>query len=341
MRILLVMDPGILVPPKGYGGHERLVYMFAKEYTRLGHDVHLLVTTGSLVEGCTMHPFGKVGFPPKNWDAKMAIPTAWKFLGKHKNDFDLIHNFGRLAYLLPVLNNPVKKIMTYGREIDAKNIFWINKFRNKNIVFTAPSNDCVSTGNVAGKWETIYNAIDFSLYTPVYNLPADAPLIFLSRLDKVKGCHIAIEVAKATGKKLIIAGNISNIAEEKEYFKKKIEPHIDGVLIKYVGTVNDEEKNNYLGQASAMLFPIDVREAFGMVMAESMACGTPVIGFRKGAVDEVIDEGITGFKSNNTEEMITAVEKISTIDRTVCRNTAKSKFDLPVIAKEYLSLFKN
>ena len=112
MRILLVMDPGILVPPNGYGGHERLVYMFAKEYARLGNEVHLLVTTGSKVEGCTVHPFGKEGFPPNKWDARKAIPIAWNFLWKYRNHFDLIHNFGRLAYLLPILNHPIKKSMT-------------------------------------------------------------------------------------------------------------------------------------------------------------------------------------------------------------------------------------
>jgi glycosyltransferase involved in cell wall biosynthesis len=102
------MDPGILVPPKGYGGHERLVYMFAKEYIRLGHEVHLFVTAGSAVQGCKVHPFGKEGFPPKKWDALMAIPIAWKFLWQNRNNFDMVHNFGRLAYLLPILYHPIK-----------------------------------------------------------------------------------------------------------------------------------------------------------------------------------------------------------------------------------------
>ena len=92
MRILLVMDPGILVPPNGYGGHERLVDMFAKEYVKLGHEVHLLVTSGSHVDGCVMHPFGREGFPPKKWDARKAVFVAWRFLLKRKNEFDLIHN---------------------------------------------------------------------------------------------------------------------------------------------------------------------------------------------------------------------------------------------------------
>jgi glycosyltransferase involved in cell wall biosynthesis len=338
MRILIVMDPGIIVPPKGYGGHERLVYLFAKEYSRLGHEVHLLVTEGSVVEGCTVHSFGTEGFPPKKSDAQKAIIKAWKFLYKYRNEFDLIHNFGRLAYLLPVMNCPLYKIMTYGRKIDAKNIYWFNKFPIKNIVFTAPSDDCVSTGNVAGNWFTVHNAIDFSNYTLISNLSTDAPLIFLSRLEKVKGCHIAIEVAKATGNKLLIAGNISPLEEERVYFKKEIEPHIDGIQIQYVGAVNDEQKNEYLGMAKVMLFPIDVREAFGMVMIESMACGTPVIGFAKGAVPEVIQNGITGFVVSNKEQMIDKVNLIDSINRKICRESAQSRFDVKVVAQKYLSI---
>lgn len=334
------MDPGILVPPKGYGGHERLVYMFARQYHKLGHQVELLVTSGSEVEGCVVHPFGKEGFPPKKWDARMAIPTAWSFLWKNRNKYDLVHNFGRLLYILPILNHPVKKIMTYGRRVDSNNISIVNKFPNRNLIFTAPSNDCVSTGNVAGIWETVYNAIDFSKYTPSYRVSVNAPLVFLSRLEKVKGCHIAIDVAKRTNHKLIIAGNISNLPDEIEYFKKQIEPHIDGNQVTYVGTVNDEQKNFYLSQAKAMLFPIDIREAFGMVMAESMACGTPIIGFAAGAVPEVIEDDITGYVVENADQMATAVFKVGSLDRRLCVERAKERFDVKVVAARYLNLFQ-
>lgn len=333
------MDPGILVPPKGYGGHERLVFMFAKEYYKLGHEVHLLVTSGSYVEGCTVHPFGKEGFPPKKWDAIKAVPVAWKFLWQHRDQFDLIHNFGRLVYLLPVLNNSVKKIMTYGREISRRNIAYINRFPNKNIVFTGCSNDLVSRGNVAGKWRTVYNAINFKNYNLKTNVAADAPLIFLGRIEKVKGCHTAIAVAKATNHTLIIAGNVSPLADEQEYFKKEILPNIDGIQIVHVGAVDDVSKNRYLGISKALLFPIEWDEPFGMVMIEAMACGTPVIAFNKGSVAEVIDEGVTGFKVNLVEEMIDKIFRLSFIDRERCRQASKARFDVSKIAHDYLSLF--
>ena len=335
------MDPGILVPPKGYGGHERLVAMFAKEYHRQGHEVHLLVTSGSCVNGCTIHPFGKEGFPPKKSDALKAIPVAWKFLWQHRNRFDVIHNFGRLFYLVPVLNHPIKKIMTYGREISVRNIKYINKVPNKNIVFTGCSNDLVSKGNVAGKWKTVYNAIDFKNYFVQPRVVANAPLIFLGRIERVKGCHTAIAIAKATNNKLIIAGNISPLADEQEYFKKQIEPHIDGDRVIYVGQVNDKQKNEYLGKSKALLFAVEWNEPFGIVMIEAMACGTPVIAFDKGSVSEVVDEGITGYKVNTICEMIEAVKRIDTIDRTQCGEQAEKRFDVKVVSSHYLNLFNN
>ncbi len=338
MKILLVMDPGILVPPKGYGGHERLVYMFAQEYKKMGHEVHLLVTSGSEVPGCIVHNFGKEGFPPKKIDALKAIPTAWSFLWKHRNHFDLVHNFGRLLYLMPILNHPIKKIMTYGREIDSKNIEITTKLPNRNLVFTGCSADLISRGGSAGRWETVYNAIEFNKYKVATTVALDAPYMFLGRIERIKGCHTAIQVAKAKGRGLIIAGNVSPLPEEKAYFEQEIEPSIDGKQIQYVGQVNDEQKNFYLRQAKALLFPIEWNEPFGMVMTEAMACGTPVVGFAKGSVPEVVNNNVTGFIVQDKNEMINALDQINLIDRKKCRDYSFSRFDVSVVAEHYLSL---
>ncbi|MEO6327607.1 MAG: glycosyltransferase [Ginsengibacter sp.] len=339
MKILLMMDPGILVPPKGYGGHERLVAMFAQEYKRLGHEVHLLVTTGSFVEGCTMHPIGKEGFPPVRREARKAIPRAWKFLWKHRHYFDMVHNFGRLAYLLPILNYPVKKIMTYGREITGKNIRAIEKLPHKNIIFTGCSNSLISRVSVSSDWRTVYNAIDFNKYTLQASVPTNAPLVFLGRIEKIKGCHTAIKVALETGNDLIIAGNISPLAKEIEYYRTEVEPFIDGKQIRYLGPVNDQQKNACLRQAKALLFPIEWNEPFGMVMIEAMACGTPVIGFNRGSVPEVIDEGKTGFIVKSIAEMKDVIKKLPMFDRIKCRTIAESRFNIGITAQHYLDIF--
>jgi glycosyltransferase involved in cell wall biosynthesis len=228
--------------------------------------------------------------------------------------------------------------MTYGRIITRRNIKWINHLPNKNILFTAPSDWCVSTGNVSGKWYTVYNAIDFSKYTLVENLPPDAPLIFLSRLERLKGAHEAIQIALETGNRLILAGNISGLPEEKEYFMKEIEPYIDGERIIYVGTLDDEGKNKYLGMSKAMLFPARTEEAFGMVMVEAMACGTPVLAYGSAAIPEVVTEGITGYILDNIEDMKRRIDELSKFNRKEVRIFSQMKFDVKVVASRYLEV---
>lgn len=337
MRVLLIMDPGIPVPPKLYGGIERMVYLYAEEYLKLGHEVTLLAGPDSSFSGHTI-TFGKNDLSRSNWEKMKEVSFVWRFLLQQKSNFDVIHNFGRLIYLLPVLNTSSKKIMSYQRQVTVKGIKIINSIPNKNLIFTACSNYCVSTGNVAGKWATIYNSLDFSQYELNNEVEENAPLIFLGRLDKIKGVHTAINVAKATNNKLIIAGNISHTPDNYAYFKNEIEPLIDGDQIKYVGELNDVEKNFYLRKSKAFLFPIEWDEPFGIVMIEAMACGTPVIGFKRGSVPEVIDHGITGFIVNNEEEMISALKSINQIIRTNCRQVSESRFNSETIAKQYLGL---
>jgi len=340
MKILLIMDPGIPVPPELYGGHERLVSLFAEEYTRLGHQVTLLAGPGSHCSGNVI-TFGTNNLQRSKVEKYQEVFFVWKYLSKNHGDFDLIHNLGRLVYLLPVLNKPVKKIMTYGRPVSHSGIRLANALPNKNLVFTACSNYCVSTGNVAGRWQTVYNAIDFSAYQLNEIIANDAPLMFLGRLDKIKGVHTAIKVAKSTGNKLLIAGNVSHTTDNYTYFKNEIEPQIDGVKIEYLGPLNDAEKNRYLGQAKALLFPIEWDEPFGIVMIEAMACGTPVIGFSRGSVPEVIAEGVNGFIVQDTEEMSEKIALIGTIDRKRCREIALNRFDVKVIAQQYLNVFND
>ncbi len=332
------MDPGIPVPPQLYGGHERLVYLFAEEYHRLGHRVTLLAGPDSYCSGKTF-TYGTNDLKRTKWIKYKEIFSVWRFLRRNKKKFDLVHNFGRLIYLLPILNYKVKKIMSYGRKVSPFGIKVISNLPNKNLIFTACSNYCVKTGNAAGIWRTVYNTIDFNKYNPTKSINFNAPLIFLSRLDKVKGPHIAINVALKTGNQLIIAGNKPSTPDNLAYYKTHVAPYIDQKQIKYVGAVNDIQKNELLGKAKAMLFPFSSDEAFGLVMIEAMACGTPVIAFNHAAAPEVIDQGLSGFLVNTESEMIDALQNIENIDRAICRQTAEKRFDVKIIAAQYLSLF--
>jgi glycosyltransferase involved in cell wall biosynthesis len=331
------MNPGIPVPPKLYGGIERVVYLLAEEYHNLGHDVTLLAGPDSFCSGKTVN----FGFNAPKY-SKMEIFNefrfVWKYLIKNHNKFDLIHNFGRLAYFLPIAFTSVKKVMSYQRDVSVKGIKIISAMHPKNLLFTGCSNYCVSTGNVAGNWESVYNTIDFAQYTLNENVDKNAPLMFLGRLDKVKGAHTAIKIAKATNNILILAGNIPDTPDNFAYYKEEIEPQIDNVQIKYVGALNDTEKNKFLGQAKALLFPIEWGEPFGIVMIEAMACGTPVIAFKRGSVPEVVENGTTGFIVNTVDEMILSTGLIDTINRKKCRETAEALFNAPIIAKKYLDV---
>ncbi|MFD2161032.1 glycosyltransferase [Paradesertivirga mongoliensis] len=328
------MDPGIPVPPPLYGGHERLVAMFIDEYTRLGHDVTLLAGPDSLAP--RVKHFGINNLERSGLQKFIELTQAWSYLIQNHKHFDLIHNFGRLLYLLPILNKPVHKFMTYGRDVTNSGIKNITALPHKNLTFTGCSNYCVSTGNKWGKWETVYNAIDFSKYSFKSQVEPDAPLMFLGRIEEIKGPHTAIKVAKATGNKLWIAGNIAK--QHIPYFEREIKPHIDNEQITYLGPLNDFQKDEFLGKAKALLFPIEWDEPFGMVMVEAMACGTPVIAIKRGSVDEVIDQGLTGFKATTINDIIPAIANISGIDRAKCREQASKRFDVKVIARRYLSL---
>jgi glycosyltransferase involved in cell wall biosynthesis len=317
-----------------------LVYMFAEEYIKLGHEVTLLAGPNSVISG-KVYTFGINNLKRSKWQKTKELLFVWKFVYQKRKQFDLIHNFGRLAYLIPILNSSVKKIMTYGRPVAQSGIKKITAMPNRHLIFTACSNYCVGTGNVAGRWETVYNAIDFSRYQLQENVEADAPLMFLGRLDKIKGLHTAIQVAKTSNNKLLIGGNIPDTADNYQYYKETLEPQFDGEQIIYLGALNDEQKNHYLGKAKALLFPIEWDEPFGMVMIEAMACGTPVIGFKRGSVPEIISVGINGFIVTNENTMLLALENLGVINRKECRSYAESRFDTGIVAKKYLSLFES
>lgn len=331
------MDPGISVPPLKYGGIERIVGLLANEYVKLGHEVTLLAGPNSCCKGETK-VYGVNDMQRSYWQKIKEILFVWKYLLRYKNRFDVVHNFGRLIYLLPILNHKAVKVMSYQRSITEVNIRLIHSLPNKNLIFTACSDSCRSTGHVAGTWHTVYNTVDFSKYNLTASVERDGALMFLGRLEQIKGVHIAIQVAKAAKQQLWIAGNIPERHQDAEYFRSSIINEIDGHQIRYLGELNDIQKNYYLRRSKGLLFPIEWEEPFGIVMIEAMACGTPVIGFKRGAVPEVIDEAETGFSVENISEMLQKVDQLETIDRSNCRLKAQGRFDISTIAKQYLTL---
>ena len=164
-----------------------------------------------------------------------------------------------------------------------------------------------------GVWHLVYNGVDLSAFDFTKAVRPDAPLVFLGRIEHIKGTHLAIDVARKTGIPLVIAGNIA--PEHRAYFTGQVQPHIDGKLITFLGPVDDAQKNDLLGRARALLMPVLWEEPFGIVMAEAMACGTPVIGLARGAVPEIVEEGKTGFVCGDLDGLVTAANRVGAIDK--------------------------
>jgi glycosyltransferase involved in cell wall biosynthesis len=340
LRILLIVDPLISVPPLHYGGIERVVADLAAELHRRGHQITVWAGPGSQSPG-QLQTFGRSGeIGPWCGFRNTALITAR--LWRYRKQFDIIHNFGRLAYLTGALRWNTPKVQTYMRRIAPRNIRRVDQLGGRRIRFTAVSAATRDTGAPGGgTWTVIYNCASVGTYQLRAEVdPATAPLLFLGRLERCKGAHTAIDVARRLNRRLIVAGNISNLPEENEYFRRELEPNFDGRLISYIGTVNDQQKNELLGGAAALLLPIEWEEPFPVVLPEALLCGTPVIAFRRGGVPEGITHGVTGFLCDTPEEMAALVGRLGEIDRQGCRAEGERRFSNDSIVSDYETLYR-
>jgi glycosyltransferase involved in cell wall biosynthesis len=337
MKILLTCDPEIPVPPTNYGGIERIVDGLAKGYSQLGHEVYLIA-----------HPESICKYTKKNFSwpslhsrgAKNIIKNAYQFkkVTKQVNP-DLIHSFSRLLYLYPIFfTSKIRVIQSYQREISAKSTGLAKRIAGPKLTLTACGQHMISNLPKALDFKAIHNFTDIDFFTCNPDIKKEH-LLFLGRIEDIKGSFECIQTAIATNTKLIIAGNISK--DHDNYFNEKIKPHLAHPLINYVGPVNDEQKLKLLQSAIALLFPIKWEEPFGIVMAESLSCGTPVIGFNRGSVPEVITDKEIGFVVENLTEMISKVLVINSIDRNLCAKIARLKFNINTISNNYLNLIED
>lgn len=339
MRILLIMDPLIPVPPRHYGGIERVVADLANELVHRGHSVTLWAAPGSQTDGAT-EPFGNEGEWTIWSNARNTMVVTARFL-RRSHSYDVVHNFGRLAYLTTILSRDLPKVQTYMRRVNPQNMRRATTLGARRLHYTAVSAAIRDTAKPGGgNWSVIYNCASPEKFTCRIDVDArTAPLVFLGRLERCKGAHTAIEVAHRLRRQLILAGNISTLPEEREYFRNEIEPAIDGDVVSYVGTVDDREKNALLGRAAALLLPIEWEEPFPVVLPEALLCGTPVLAFRRGGVPEGIDDGVSGFVCDTVEQMMTAVCRLGELDRAECRAVAERRFSRQAIVDDYEQLY--
>jgi glycosyltransferase involved in cell wall biosynthesis len=338
MRILLTADPMVPVPPVGYGGIERIIDALVRRYAREGHEVGLIAREGSVSPASRRY-----AWPGLDPAAPVDTVRNALCLRRAVSDFqpEIIHSFSRLAYLLPLLPSRRPKLMSYQRHTGGRQVGWAARLGGNSLRFTGCSEFICRMGRTAGgSWEAIPNFVEPDKYTFVPRVPDDAPLIFLSRIEAIKGPDTAIAIARAAGRRLILAGNRPESGSGREFWNREIAPHLGRDGVEWVGEVDDARKNELLGRAAALVLPIRWDEPFGIVFPEAFAAGTPVIACPRGAVPEIVEDGRTGFFISSAADGAAAVGRLGQIDRAACRAAAESRFSLEVCSRAYLGLYR-
>ena len=338
MRIAQVASLWEPVPPTGYGGTELIVSLLTDELVRRGYEVKLFAsgdstTLAELQSGCSKSLRGM-----GSTDQEYSAYEQWQ-LGKvyqQADNFDIIHShMGHTA--LPYANfisTPIVHTLHGIFTPLIEPLFGQNRHQNYVSISNAQRRPELGLNYVA----TVYNGIDTSLFE--FRAQPDEPsyLAFLGRFSPEKGPHLAIEIAKQAGWPLKMAGKVD--PGDQAFFEQKVTPLIDGQQIEYLGEVDQAQKCNLMAGAMATLFPITWREPFGLVMAESMACGTPVIAMALGAAPEIIVDGETGFLCHTVDQCVAAISHIPALDRHACRAHVVQNFSVRRMVDDYEAVYR-
>ncbi len=331
------------IPPQKYGGIEVMIEKITNELVQRGHSVTLFASGNSKTKAELKSVFQKSLFEMNiDWyhRSQNLINAANAF--SMANKFDVIHNHAGDNGLLFSQTTKTPVVTTLhnvlpNSEQKSSDEYITMKYFSRKTNFVSISLDQRIHTDIKFKYSgTVYNGINLKDFT--FNPKSQDYLVWLGRIHYGKGLRNAVNVAKISKEKLIIAGNITCETDEK-YFKS-VKPMIDGKKIKYIGEVDSRKKNELLGNAKGLLFPTIWEEPFGLVMAEAMACGTPIIGFDKGSVFEVVKDGVTGFIVKNDKEIIEAIKNIYKIDRTECRKHVESHFTVEKMVDGYEKIYE-
>lgn len=333
LRVLVIADAKIPVPPDGYGGTERMVALLCEGLAARGHQVTLMAAKGSRSYGRLItHPWaGRKPYPYRAW-CKIRFQALSMWAARNA---DVVINFGRVDYLWALLKTRKPLLCRFGNPIEKRATgFLLERHRDRLLLLSISNHQRKHLSNVQN-WRTIYNAVHLDRLS--FSDRADGGyLAFLGRLTANKGVHIAIGVAQAAGEPLKIAGNVSDEPGGRAFFEAHVSPHLSR-SIQWIGTVDDRAKASFLGRARALLVPIRWDEPFGLVVAEALACGTPVIAMHRASMPELIRHGVTGFLCRSTDEMVEAVGRIGEIDRRACREECKRRFSMDRMVDEYIA----
>ncbi len=330
MRIAQIPPLIESVPPKGYGGTERIVSYLTEGLVKRGHEVTLFASGDSQTEALLV---------PVTARSLRAAHSSKSYLGFHFTQMEKVsayaHEFDILHFHNDFLHFPISRRSSYthlstlhGRlDVQGLNLLF-REYREMPLVSIS---DFQRQPVKQANWiATVYHGLPRDLYKPKYD--PGSYLAFLGRISAEKRPDRAIEIAKRAGLRLRIAAKIDD--DDKKYYES-IKHLFDHPLVEFIGEIGEEEKSEFLGNALALIFPIDWPEPFGLVMAEALACGTPVIAFRNGSVPEVIDECVTGYIVSSVEEAAKAVNKIHLVSRKACRSMFEERFEAGIMVKNY------
>lgn len=330
MKAAILSPVAWRTPPSHYGPWEQVASNIAEGLIKLGVDVTLFATGNSVTAG-KLDAICEQGYEEdRTQDAKVLECLHISNLMEKAGEFDIIHNnfdFLPLTYT-GLIDTPV---ITTIHGFSSQRIIPVYKKYNSRGHYVSISN--ADRSPELNYLATVYNGLDTDDFK-FTEKPKDY-LLYFGRIHHDKGAAEAIAIAKKAGKQLLIAG----IIQDENYWKQKVEPHLSDQIV-YLGPAGPDKRNELLGNALALLHPINFAEPFGMSVAEAMLCGTPVIAFNKGSMPELIQHECTGFLVNSIEEAVSAVEGISSIDRKYCRDWASSNFSKEKMAEDYYRLYQ-
>lgn len=318
-------------PPRHYGPWENVVSLLTEALVKRGIDVTLFATGDSLTNA-RLQAICKKGYE----EDRSIEPKVWECLHisevfEHAGEFDLIHNnfdFLPLTYS-GLTSTPV---ITTIHGFSSPKIYPVyQKYNDRAFYVSISKADRLDSLDYVAN---VYHGIDISQFT--FQPRPDKYLLFFGRIHIDKGAGEAIEIAKKSGMKLIMAG----IIQDSQYYEKNIRPFIDGRRVIYVGSAGPEKRDSLLGNAYAMLHPINFDEPFGLSVVESMACGTPVIAFNRGSMPELINHGHNGFLVQTVDEAVAAVNDIPMIERSACRRVVEERFTADRMAEDYIDVYR-
>ena len=336
MRIAQVAPLYESVPPKYYGGTERIVSVLTEELVQQGHDVTLFasgdsVTSARLIPVCPR----SLRLDTACVDQLAHHIRLLEQVFRQAGEFDVIHFHIDYLHFPLSCRQLVPHVTTLHGRLDLADLVPLyEEFKDVPVVSISEAQREPLPGV---NWQaTVYHGLPTDLYR--FKPEPGEYLAFLGRISPEKRVDRAIEIAQRCGMPIKIAAKVDRI--DRDYFDSIIEPLLDHPLVAFVGEIGDAEKGPFLGQASALLFPIDWPEPFGLVMIEAMACGTPVIAYRRGSVPEVLDEGVTGFIVEGLEDAIDAAQRAPGLSRQRCREAFERRFTASRMAGDYLRVYQ-